>query len=68
MIRNNMLEYGSHLLQCAIETNWWTARHAHMVLLQDMERGKVTWRWPDAVEKFWIRNTACVISARTPQW
>ena len=36
-IRNNMLEYGRHLLQDAIETNWLTARHAHMLLLQDME-------------------------------
>ena len=58
---NNMLEYGHHLLQDTLEANWLTARHAHMVLLQDMERGKVTWRRPDAVEKIRIRNTARVI-------
>ena len=64
-VRNSMLEYGRHLLQDALETNWLTARHAHMVLLQYMERGKVTWRHPDAVEKIRIRNTARVISAKT---
>ena len=28
-IRTNMLEYGRHLLQDAVETNWATARHEH---------------------------------------
>ena len=64
-VRNSMLEYGRHLLQDALETNWLTARHAHMVLLQDMERGKVTWRRPDMVEKIRIRNTARVIPAKS---
>ena len=36
---NNMLEYGRHLPQDALDTNWLTACHAHMVLLQDMEQG-----------------------------
>ena len=62
---NNMLEYGGHLLQDALETNWLTARHAPMVLWQDMQCGKVTWRLPDQVEKIQIQNTARVISART---
>ena len=50
-VRTNMLEYGRHLLQDAVETNWATAHHAHLVLLQDIERGKVSWRRPDTVEK-----------------
>ena len=63
-VRTNMLEYGRHLFQDAVETNWATARHTHLVLLQDIERGKVTWRRPDAVEKIRIRNTARVISQK----
>ena len=35
------------------------------MVLQDMERGKVTWRRPDAVERIRIRNTTRVIPART---
>ena len=40
LVRNNMIEYDRHLFQDAIETNWATARHARLVLLQDTERGK----------------------------
>ena len=61
-IRTNMLEYGRHLLQDTSETNWVTARHTHLVLLQDIERGKCSWHRPDAVEKIRIRNTARIIS------
>ena len=32
-VKANMVEYGRHLLQDALETNWQKARHAHMVLL-----------------------------------
>ena len=60
-----MIEYGRHLFQDAIETNWTTARHAHLVLLQDIERGKCSWRRPDTVEKVRIRNTARVIAPKT---
>ena len=63
-IRTKMLEYGRHLLQDAIETNWATARHAHLVLLQDIERGKCSWRRPDAVEKIRIRYTARIITQK----
>ena len=63
-IRSNMLEYGRHLFQDAIETNWATARHAHMVLLQDIERGRCTWRNPDKIEKVRIRNTARLIAPK----
>ena len=63
-VRSNMLEYGRHLFQDAIETNWATARHAHLVLLQDLERGKCSWRRPDVVEKIRIWNTARVIASK----
>ena len=65
-IKTNMIEYGRHLFQDAIETNWATAKHAHMVLLQDIERGKCTWRNTDKIEKIRIRNTARVINTKQP--
>ena len=61
-VRSNMLEYGRHLFQDAIETNWSTARHAHLVLLQDIERGKCSWHKPDVVEKIRIHSTVRVIA------
>ena len=61
-VKSNMLDYGRRLLQDALETNWATARHAHLMLLQEIERGKCSWRHPDAVEKIRIRNTARVVS------
>ena len=63
-VKANMLEYGRHLLQDALETNWATARHAHLMLLQEIERGKCSWKRPDAIEKIRIRNTARVISTK----
>ena len=62
--RANMVSYGRHLFQDAVETNWTTARHAHMILLQDIERGKCTWRDADTIEKIRIRNTARVIQPK----
>ena len=49
--KNNMIEYGCHLFQDAIKTNWTTARHAHLILLQEIERGKCSWQNSDLVEK-----------------
>ena len=63
-IKANMIEYGRHLFQDAIEANWATAKHAHMILLQDIEREKCTWRNPDTIEKIRIRNTAHVINTK----
>ena len=42
-IRSKMLEYSRHLLQDALEMNWATTRHAHLVLLQDIKLGKCLW-------------------------
>ena len=66
-IRSNMLQYGRHLFQDALETNWATAKHAHLVLLQDIERGRCNWRQPDLVEKVRIRNTARIITPKGQQ-
>ena len=65
-VKANMLEYAKHLFQDAIETNWSTAKHAHMLLLQDIERGRCTWRQPDVLEKIRIRNTTRVIAPKQP--
>ena len=62
-VRANMIEYGRHLFQDALETNWATAKPAHMVLLQEIERAKCSWRAPNLVEK--IRNTARVIAQKS---
>ena len=42
-----MMEYARHILQDALETNWGTARHANLIVFQDVERGKLSWRNPD---------------------
>ena len=60
-----MLEYGRHLLQDAVETNCATDHHAHLVLLQDIERGKCSTHRPDTVEKVTVGNTARVISQKS---
>ena len=43
-VRQNMLEYLQQLIQDAQETNWFTAKSAHKVLLIEMERGKISWK------------------------
>ena len=63
-VKSNMIEYGRHLFQDALETNWVTAKHAHMVLLQEIERGKCSWRFPDLEKKIRIQNTARVIAQK----
>ena len=55
-VRSNMIEYGRHLFQDALEMNWATAKHAPMVLLKEIERGKCSWHSPDLVEKIQIRT------------
>ena len=64
-VRASMIEYGRHLFQDVLETNWATAKHAHMVLLPEIERGKCSWRAPDLVEKIRIWNTARVIAQKS---
>ena len=55
-IRENMLQYLTYLMQDAIELSMNT-RKAHAAVLQDMERGKVSWEQLDSVRKIKSRNT-----------
>ena len=52
-----MLVYFALLMQDAIELSANTARIAHVAVLQEMERGSISWADPDLVEKVKIRNT-----------
>ena len=56
-IRENMLQYLTYLMQDAIELSMNTARKALAAVLQDMERGKVSWEQLNLVEKIKSRNT-----------
>ena len=49
--------YFALLMQDAIELSANTARRAHAAVLQEIERGKLSWADPDLVEKVKIRNT-----------
>ena len=55
--KDTMLMYFALLMQDAIELSANTARRAHAAVLQEMERGKLSWAEPDLVEKVKIRNT-----------
>ena len=59
-----MIEYGHHLYQKTIETNWNTARHTQVIILQEIERGKCSWWNTDLVEKNCFRNMAGVITSK----
>ena len=46
-----LIEYGHHLFQDTLEMNWMTACHAHLILLQEIEREKRSWKHPNIIEK-----------------
>ena len=50
-IRENMLQYLTFLMQDAIELSMNTARKVHAAVLQNMERGNVSWEQLDLVKK-----------------
>ena len=56
-IRQNMLEYFQQLNQDAQETNWFSAKSAHKVLLIEMERGKISWKDARLVNQMRARYT-----------
>ena len=60
----NTLEYGRHLIQDALETNWTTTRHAHLVLFKEIERGKCSWKHSNIIEKIRICSTAWVMNPK----
>ena len=56
-IRQNMLEYFRQLIQDAQETNWFTAKSAHKVLLIEMESGKISWKDARLINQMRARYT-----------
>ena len=52
-----MIDYGRHLLPDAIETNWFTAKRAHLVVLKVMERGECSGDNLYEVEKVRMMHT-----------
>ena len=56
-----MLSYFSRLMQDAIELSLGTARKAHAVVLQEMEKGKFTWNEPDLVECYKQRRVVLLV-------
>ena len=57
IVRENMLKYFISIAQDAIEVSYPTARRAHGILLQEIEKGVCTWKDFDLVEKIHSRNT-----------
>ena len=55
--KDYMLLYFSMLMQDAIELSLGTARKAHAVVLQEMEKGRFTWNDTNLVEKCKNRHT-----------
>ena len=62
--KENMLMYLAFLMQDAIELSAHTARRAHAAVLQEMERGKLTWLEPELVEKVKVRNTQRIFQSQ----
>ena len=52
-----MLQYFQQLIQDAQETNWFTAKSAHKVLLIEMERGKISWKDAKLINQMRARYT-----------
>ena len=48
---SKLIEYGHHLFQDALEMNWMTACHAHLIFLPEIEREKCSWKYPNITEK-----------------
>ena len=55
--RQNMLWHMMQLMEDSIEWSFQTAKRAHAVVLQEIERGRCDWKNPDLVEKIRCRNT-----------
>ena len=59
--REHMLYYHTLLMQDAIELNCQTAKRAHAIILQEIEKGKLTWDNLDQIEKIKNRFTQRVV-------
>ena len=56
-IKNQMLIHFSRLMQDAIELSLGTARRAHAAVVQEIERGLVSWEDTENIEKCRVRYT-----------
>ena len=61
VVKENMLKHFISAMQDAIELSFPTVRRAHGFILQEMERGNVTWLQPEKVEKIRSRNTQRIV-------
>ena len=61
VVKENMLKHFISAMQGAIELSFPTVRRAHGFILQEMQRGNVTWLQPEKVEKIRSRNTQRVV-------
>ena len=57
IVRENMLKHFISIAQDAIKVSYPTARRAHGILLQEIEKGVCTWKDLDLVKKIRSRNT-----------
>ena len=56
-IKENMLKYFVSAMQDSIELSFVTTKRAHGLILQEMEKGSLTWLQADKIEKIRSRNT-----------
>ena len=64
-VRQNMFLYLQQLYQDAQETNWYTAKSAHKILLLEMERAKVSWKDNNKVHQIRARYTHPIHPSQT---
>ena len=62
-IRTNMLLHGGSVLQDAIELSFPTAKRAHGVVLQEIEKGVLDWDKMDEIERVRSRNAQRIIAS-----
>ena len=56
-IRNQMLIHFSHLMQDAVELSLGMVRRTHAAVLQEVERGLISWEDTESIEKCRVRYT-----------
>ena len=48
--KNTQLCHLQHLMLDATDYGWEAAKHAHVVILQEMEAGRITWANEDSIQ------------------
>ena len=62
-IRTNMLLHGGSVLQDAIELSFPTAKRAHGVVLQEIEKGVLNWDKLDEIERVKSQNAQRILAS-----